>query len=352
MSLQTDLKQIRPPDAKAMQDAQARWDSIAKPLHSLGLLEENIVKIAGITGTSKVCLDRRKVLVLCADNGVVEEGVTQAGSEVTALVARQLVKGKASVNVMARHVQADVVPVDIGMFGVPGMDGLLSRKIAPGTQNIRTGAAMSRQQAEEAVLAGIDLVRMVREDGCDILATGEMGIGNTTTSSAMASVFLDVPVKQVTGRGAGLSSEGLQHKIDVIQQAITINQPDPHDPLDVLSKLGGYDIAGMAGIFLGGGIYRVPVLIDGFISSVAALTAVRLCPGVRDFLLASHVSKEPAGHMVLQELSCRPMLTCDMGLGEGAGAVAALPVLDLALTVYQQGGTFADIAMAAYEPLE
>lgn len=352
MTLQSYLRSISPLDHEAMQAAQTRWDSIAKPLHSLGLLEENIIKIAGILGTPNVSLTKRKVVVLCADNGVVEEGVTQTGSEITALVAHQLAIGRSSVSLMAQSVNAQVLAVDIGMFGEHTPDGVLPRKVAHGTCNIAKGAAMSRQQAHKALMTGIELVRTLREDGCDIVATGEMGIGNTTTSSAMASVFLGVPVQDVTGRGAGLSGEGLRHKMEVIRRAITVNQPNPDDPLDVLSKVGGYDIAGLAGMFLGGAIYRVPVLMDGFISSVAALTAVKLCPQVQDFLLASHVSKEPAGQMLLHALSCHPMLTCDMGLGEGTGAVAALPILDLALTVYHQASTFSQIQMQAYEPLE
>lgn len=352
MILKDYLERIAPPDLQAMQACQARWDSIAKPLHSLGLLEENIVKIAGILGTHKVRLKKRRVVVLCADNGVVEEGVTQTSSDITALVAQQLTKGKASVNVMAEMARAKVIPVDIGMFGDHPIPGLLQKKVAYGTQNFVKGPAMTREQAKEAILTGIHLVELLKENGCDIIATGEMGIGNTTTSSAMASVFLDVPPELVTGRGAGLSSKGLAQKVRVIYRALELLQPNPNDPLDVLSKVGGYDIAGLAGLFLGGGIYRIPMLIDGFISSVAALTAVRLCPQIRNYLLASHVSKEPAGHMVLQELLCPPMLTCDMGLGEGVGAVAALPVLDLALAVYHQVGTFADISMQAYQPLE
>lgn len=351
MTLETYLHQIQPLDAAAMQAAQARWDGIAKPLHSLGRLEEQVVQLAGIRGAHPTPLKRRVVTVFCADNGVVEEGVTQIGSEITALVAQNLAQGKAIVNTMATLAQATVLPVDIGMAAPQTIPGVLPHRVAEGSRNIAKGAAMSRAQAETAILTGIRLVKTLRENGCDVIATGEMGIGNTTTSSAMASVFLKEAPENVTGKGAGLSEQGLQTKIAVIRRAIAVNQPDPDDPLDVLSKLGGYDLAGLAGVFLGGGIHRVPIVMDGLISTVAALTAVRLCPTVSGYLLASHISREPAARMLLDALGKKPLLTCEMALGEGTGAVAALPILDMALAVYHTASTFSDIKMQPYEPL-
>lgn len=350
--LESYFQRIKPLHTPSMEMAQARWNSIAKPLHSLGLLEENVIQMAGIFGSHQVEISNRCVTVLCADNGVVEEGVTQVGSEITAKVAENLTKGQTSVNAMARLANATVLPVDIGMKQDVNISGLLQKKISYGTHNIAKGPAMSRQQAMEAILTGIHLVQTLQENGCHIIATGEMGIGNTTTSSAMASVFLQQPPEMVTGKGAGLSGEGLERKIQVIHRALAQNQPNPADPLDVLSKVGGYDIAGLTGIFLGGGIYRIPVLMDGLISSIAALTAVRLCPAVKEYLLASHVSKEPAGKQVLNVLQKKPMLTCDFCLGEGTGAVAALPILDMALEVYHSMSTFSDIQMKPYQPLE
>lgn len=215
---------------------------------------------------------------MCADNGVVAERVTQCGSEVTALVAENIARGHSSICRMASVARAEVIPVDIGMVTPVQVPGLLDRRIAAGTGNIAVGPAMSRRQAVDAIGVGMDMVRILKEQGCSMLAAGENGIGNTTTSRALSPVLLRRPAAEVTGRGAGLSDDGLARKIAAIEKAVSRNRPDPDDALDVLQKLGGFDIAGMAGVFLGGAVYRVPVLIDGFISAISALTAVRLCP--------------------------------------------------------------------------
>ena len=219
------------------------------------------------------------------------------------------------------------------------------------SEAITRNPAMTREQAAQALLTGIDLVREQREAGVRLLATGEMGIGNTTTSSAVASVLLSRPVPEMTGRGAGLSGEGLRRKIRAIESAIRVNQPDPSDPLDVLAKLGGFDLAGMCGIFLGGALFGVPVLADGFISTVAALCAVRLCPKAKKAVFASHVSAEPAGRQVLDALGLPPLITAGMRLGEGTGAVAAIPLLDMALSVFAEGDTFEESGIERYVPL-
>ena len=339
---------IQVPDTAAATAARARWDHIAKPLGSLGLLETAVVRIAGLTGSPNVCLEKRAALVLCADNGVVAEGVTQTGPEITALLAGNMVKGETSVCCMAKNAHADVIPVDMGMLHpVPGV---LNRRIAAGTQNMVQGPAMSKDQALQALQTGIDLVRDLKESGYKILATGEMGIGNTTSSSAVCAALLDMPVPAVTGRGAGLSNQALSHKISVIQRAIAVNRPNRGDALDVLSKLGGFDIAGLSGVFLGGALYRVPVLIDGFISAVSALAALRLCPNSRCAMLASHCSAEPAAAMVLDALGLSAPIQAGLRLGEGTGALCMLPMLDMALSVYHEMSTFAGIGMAAYTP--
>lgn len=337
-------------DETSMMAAQTHWDSLAKPLGSLGLLEQAVTKIAGLTGNANVRLDKRAVLVFCADNGVVKEGVTQAGSDITSLVAGNIARGNASVCRMAAVAHADVIPIDMGMAKRSETPGLIDRRIAPGTESITLGPAMTRQQALQAIQIGMELMKMQKGQGYTIFATGEMGIGNTTTSSAIASVLLGKSVAKVTGRGAGLTDTGLQRKIDVIEHAITVNSPDPNDALDVLSKLGGFDIAGMTGVFLGGALYRVPILIDGFISAVSALVATRLCPASTCAMLSSHVSAEPAGSMVLESLGFCPLITAKMRLGEGTGAVAALPLLDMALAVYHGMSTFSDIGMGRYTP--
>ena len=343
-------KKIPPFDQAAADEAKARWDGIAKPLGSLGLLEETIVRIAGITGSANVYLNRRAVIVLCADNGVVREGISQSGSEVTRIVAENLTKRQTSVCRMAGVANADVIPVDMGMASRVDNVLLLDRHIADGTRNIAEGPAMTREQAIRAVKIGIELVDSCREQGYEIIATGEMGIGNTTTSAAVASVLLGRPPREVTGRGSGLSDEALERKVRVIEKAIEVSRPDASDALDVLAKLGGFDIAGLVGIFIGGALHRIPVVIDGLISSVSALAASRLCPACRSAMFASHVSREPAAGMLLDALSLKPLITAEMRLGEGTGAVALLPLLDLALAVYHGSSSFSDIGIEAYTP--
>nr|WP_319490137.1 nicotinate-nucleotide--dimethylbenzimidazole phosphoribosyltransferase [uncultured Caproiciproducens sp.] len=350
MTLEETIHKIAPLNQAAMDAAQKRWNSIAKPLNSLGLLEKAVIQIAGITANPQISLAKRGVVVMCADNGVVAQGVTQTGSEVTAVVTENLTKCETSVCKMAQVAGAQVFPVDIGVARDVSGDGLIIRKVAYGTQDMTETAAMTRQQAVQALEIGINLVGELKAQGYKILATGEMGIGNTTTGSAIASVFLNETASMVTGRGAGLSNEGLERKIAAIEKAISVNQPDPEDALDVLAKVGGLDIAGLAGVFLGGAAYRIPVLIDGFISSVAALTAARICPKARDYLMASHVSKEPAGAMLLTELGTKPFLMAEMCLGEGTGAVAVLPILDMACAVYNSMSTFEQIEIEEYQP--
>ena len=350
MTLQEAVSNIEPLDQKAMVIAQKRWDSIAKPLHSLGKLETLLTQVAGITGNADIDLSKRGLVAMCADNGVVEEGVTQTGQEVTAIVAENFLRYDTSVGVMCKQNHAEIFPVDMGM--VTDTKVRTDHKVAYGTQNMTKGPAMTREQAIKGIEAGIAMVEELKNKGYKILATGEMGIGNTTTSSAVASVLLGKRAEEVTGRGAGLSSEGLQRKIRVIRQALEKNRPDPGDVLDVVAKVGGYDIAGMCGLFLGGAIYRIPVLIDGFISSVAALCAVRLAPLAGKYLFASHCSKEPGGKMVLDALGMSAMIGCDLSLGEGSGAVAAVPLLEMGLDVYRKMSTFEEIQVEQYQELK
>ncbi len=336
---------ICPPDLEAAARSKQRWDAIAKPLGSLGRLEDAIIKIAALTGNEDVRLDKRAVLVFCADNGVVAEGVTQTSSDITALVAGNIARGDASVCRMGAVARARVTAVDIGMLTHPAVEGLLNTPVARGTKNIALGPAMTRDEAECAIKIGIDLVRQCREQGFRLIATGEMGIGNTTTSSAVAAVLLKREVASVTGRGAGLSDEGLARKTDAIKRALAVNQPDPADAFTVLQKVGGFDLAGLCGVFLGGAIYGLPIIVDGFISATAALAASRILPEAKDFMIASHVSAEPASQAVLDALGLVPVIQAGMRLGEGTGAVAVLPLLDMALAVYHDLMTFADIGM-------
>lgn len=350
MELKALLTKIGPEHTEARERAHQHWCDCAKPLGGLGLLETVLEDIAALTGSAEIDISRRAVLVLCADNGVVAQGVTQTSSAVTAAVAKSLPAGRTSVCRMANVADCRVVPVDMGILDFPETAGVLSRRIGNGTADMTLGPAMSRAQAEAAVLTGMELVREQKEQGVRLLATGEMGIGNTTSSSAVASVLLDCPVEQVTGRGAGLSDEGLQRKIRAIRRAMEVNRPDRTDVLDVLGKVGGFDIGGMCGMFLGGALYGVPVLIDGFISSVAALCAQRLCPQAGKAMFASHVSAEPAGRLVLDTLGKTPLITAGMHLGEGTGAVAAIPLLDMACAVYRETYSFAECGIEAYQP--
>ena len=351
MTLEEVVRGIVPADQAAMEQARRRWDSIAKPLGSLGLLEEAVVRMAGIAGSPNVDISRRAVVVMCADNGVVARGVTQTGQEVTAIVAENMSSGDTSVCAMARAANAQVVPVDVGVARPLTGERVVQRNIRRGTADMTLGPAMTRSEAERAVLVGVEVAQGLCAQGINLLATGEMGIGNTTTSSAIAAVLLDRPVEDMTGRGAGLSSEGLQRKIAAIRTAVSVNRPDPADVLDVLHKVGGLDIAGLAGVFLGGALCRVPVLVDGFISSVAALAAARLCPACKDYMLGSHASEEPASKLVLSALGLRPFLYAGMRLGEGTGAVAVMPLLDMGLAVYREMATFEDTNIEAYQPL-
>jgi nicotinate-nucleotide--dimethylbenzimidazole phosphoribosyltransferase len=348
MTIEEAMNQIRPSSPQASKESRVRFDSIAKPLRSLGKLEEAVVKIAGIIENNHVLIDKKALVIMCADNGVVSEGVTQTGQEVTAIVAENFLQKRASVSIMAGYTNTDIYPIDIG---IARDTNIINKKIAYGTKNFAKEPAMTMNEAKQAIETGIAIVGELKEKGYQILATGEMGIGNTTTSSAIASVLLEKSVEEVTGKGAGLSSAGLARKIKVIKEAILLHNPDKADILDVLSKVGGFDIGGLVGVFLGGATYRIPIVIDGFISAVAALMAVKMNPLVKDYLLPSHVSKEPAAHLILEELGLEPFITCDMCLGEGTGAVALFPILDMAVNVYQEMSTFEQIQVDAYQPL-
>ena len=341
MHINEIISGIQNVDSKAYTACIEHFNQVAKPIGSLGKLEGLLANIAAITGSADIDISRKAVIVYCSDNGVVNRGVAQHGFEVTTAVAGFLLKGKASVSVMAKSCGADVFAVDVGM--VDTVDGLQSAKLMNGTNDITKHPAMSRETVEKAINIGINTVRKLKSKGYHIIATGEAGIGNTTTSSAICTILLNRPVHEVTGRGAGLDDAGLCRKITAIEQAIRFNQPDPADPLDVLHKVGGLDIAALTGVFLGGALYRIPIVMDGFISSAAALSAVRICSFVRDYILPSHVSNEPGALFLMNELGFSPVIHADMHLGEGTGAVALFPLLDMALAVYRDAATYADI---------
>ena len=347
---------------------------MAKPIGSLGILEEDIIKIAGILGNAeRIPLEKSALAVMCADHGVVEEGVTQTGQEVTRIVAENFTKGQTSVTCMCRVSGTDVFPVDVGMTGegwlwdgsgkeAPAPFVLLNRRAGAGSRNLVREAAMTGDQCERALLAGAFLARDLKQMGYGILASGEMGIGNTTPASALASVLTGAPPRLVTGRGAGLSDQGLLRKQKAVEAACKRffrqyprykefswdASAEPRDAFLLLAELGGFDIAAMTGLFLGAAAYRLPAVIDGFISSAAALLAVLMCRDVKDFLLASHVSSEPAGRLVMDQLGLKAPLDCGMHLGEGSGAVALLPLLKMGAMVYENMSTFSEIHVESY----
>ena len=349
------IAEIIPADKVIRGQALKHWSRVAKPLGSLGVLEEDVVRLAAAQGRKIPDVSRRALLIFCADNGVVEAGVSQTGQEVTAAVMGNMTRGRSCSCLMAERAGADVFPVDMGVaceMEHPGeVHPLIVRKIRYGTSNFTKGPAMTRQEALTAVLTGIDAVRVLKEQGYQMLAAGEMGIGNTTTSSAVAAVLLHKDPAEVTGRGAGLDAAGLDRKTDAIRRGIALHKPDPTNGLEVLEKVGGFDLAAMAGVFLGGAVYHVPVVVDGFIAEAAAAVAKTIAEEASDYMLAAHVSAEPAAGWLLAFLGLTPAVQAGLRLGEGTGALTLFPLLDMALSVYRDMDTFADMEIEAYKPL-
>lgn len=352
MRLEETIAGIAPIDKNSMEDSWKHWDSLCKPLRGFGKLEEMVVQLSGIRGTYLPRCEKRAVVIMGADNGVVEEGVSQTGSEVTMQVLENMGDKISSVCVMSRMLNADVIPVNIGANTDGKHPAIRNCAVRHGTGNIAKGPAMSRQECIRAIEEGIAIVGELKGQGYDLIITGEMGIGNTTTSAACAAVLFDQDPEIVTGRGAGLSSEGLRRKVEVIRRAIALNQPDKNDPVDVVAKVGGLDIAGMTGVFLGAAYYQLPVFIDGFISGVSAYLAAQLSPVSKEYMYATHCSAEPAGKMVLEALGLEPLLYAGMHLGEGTGAAAVLPLLDQALNVYYGLPDFSGGNVEQYEHLQ
>ena len=350
MTLETVLAGIRPGDPAARAAALRWWDSLAKPLGSLGQLEDAITKIAALTGDPDVRLDKRILFVACADNGVICRGVSQSDERVTRAVTKALGEGTSTVNYLAAQANCQVIPVNIGVRDLDFTPGVLQRKIRNGTNDCSVGSAMRRDECIRAIETGIQLALDAKALGADILLTGEMGIGNTTTSCLVASGMLGLDPGDLAGRGSGLSDRAFRKKIYVMRRALDCNWPDLNDPIRTMATLGGLDIAALCGLCLGGAYARIPVLLDGFIADVAAMCAVQLCPAVKDALLASHVSAEPGARTVLQVLGLSGLISAGLRLGEGSGAVMALPLLDMALAVYHSGHTFGALGIDAYTP--
>lgn len=343
---------IDPLHREAMEQAQERLDGIAKPLDGLGQFERLLVQMAGIQGTADVQASPRAILVMCADNGIVAQGVTQTSSEVTAIVAANMAAGRSSVNRMAAVGGTQVFVTDIGMEKDVDCENLRRCKVRYATADFCKEPAMTRKEALQAVEEGICWVQECREKGHRILGTGEMGIGNTTTATAVGCALLGLSPAAVTGRGAGLDDAGFRRKKEVISQALVKYDLYRQDALTTLACVGGLDIAGLAGIFIGGALYHVPIVIDGMITAVAALVADRICPGVRAYMMASHLSREPVTAKIMEALGLHPVICGDLALGEGTGAAMLFPLLDMALTVYQLNDSFAQMQIGAYERFE
>ncbi len=343
---------IKIPNAELYKQNKKNWDAVAKPLDGMGKFEDFIAKIGAILGTQKPDLSKTKVLVLCSDNGIVEEGISQSEQDVTALCAKNISAYQSALGAMAKAVGVDIDVVDIGMINEEEIIGVSNRKVAFGTKNFRKEPAMTKEQAIRAMQVGMDLVKEAKEQGYSIVATGEMGIGNTTTSSAICAALLNLPAKEVTGKGAGLNDIRLQHKIKVIEESLNDYALCSCQTLEILQTFGGFDIAGMVGIFLGGAYYQLPIVMDGIISMAAALIAKRLSENVREYIIPSHKSKEPAVEKILQELQLDPVIDAKMALGEGTGALMMISLLRMANEVYKSSASFGDYGLIQYERFE
>ncbi len=345
------LKNIRPLDKKAMQAARDRQDQLTKPPGSLGRLEELSVQIAGIRGEVLPSMKNKAVITMAGDHGVVASGVSAYPQEVTPQMVYNFLRGGAGINVLARQTGARVVVVDMGVAApLESHPQLISRKVAPGTNNLATGPAMTREQAIQSIQTGIEIVEAELAKGLDIVGTGDMGIGNTTPSSAICSAITGQPVAKITGRGTGINDQQHAHKIKVIEQGLAVNQPDSKDALDVLTKVGGFEIGGLAGVILGAAHYRIPVVIDGFISGAAALIACGLSSKARDYIIASHMSVEPGHKAMLKHLKLKPLLDLNLRLGEGTGATLGIFMAECAVRVLAEMATFAEAGVSEASP--
>ena len=337
---------IRPVSTEWLETAWQRLDDLTKPRRSLGLLEELAARYAAIREEAAPQITGKAVFVFAGDHGVVDEGVSAYPREVTALMVNTFLAGGAGINVLARSAGADVRVVDIGMATpLPDAPGLIQRCVRRGTGNLLREPAMSREEAEQGIEVGVEMARTAREQGVSIVATGDMGIGNTTPSSALFAALLPAAPRDVTGRGTGLHDEGLDHKVRVIERALERASGELNDPVSALAALGGLEIAGICGLCLGGAAHRMAVMVDGFISSAGALIAMRINPAVADYLVFSHCSVEKGHRVFFEREGLRPLLDLDMRLGEGTGAAVAMQILEDGVRIYNEMSTFAEVGI-------
>ncbi|MFQ5480284.1 MAG: nicotinate-nucleotide--dimethylbenzimidazole phosphoribosyltransferase [Thermodesulfobacteriota bacterium] len=344
--IEDSIKAIRPVDKGLLEEAQARLDSLTKPRGSLGRLENIAKRLVAISGKKSPSIEKKIIFTFASDHGVACEGVSAYPPEVTEQMVLNFLRGGAGINVLARHAGAEVAVVDIGVdcdFASP--DGLIDKKVMRGSGNIRKGPAMTRDEAVKCLEVGITLAREYAGDGV-VFGTGDMGIANTTPSSAIVAAFTGCAPAEVTGAGTGVNEDVRRHKIGVIEDALKVNSPDPSDPLDVLSKVGGPEIAGIAGLIIGAASERVPLVVDGFISTAGALAAYELAPSIKDYLFYAHKSVERGHRIMLERLGARPLLDLDLRLGEGTGAALAMTMIEAGLKIYNEMATFGEAGVS------
>ncbi|MDI6886571.1 MAG: nicotinate-nucleotide--dimethylbenzimidazole phosphoribosyltransferase [archaeon] len=346
MSMKDTIERIKALDERAMSIARERQDNLTKPARSLGSLEDLSIKIAGITGNPMPKLKDKVIITMAGDHGVAEEGVSAFPKEVTAQMIFNFLSGGAGINVLARHVGARVVVVDMGVAVDIKDEMLVNKKIAYGTANMTKRPAMRYEDAARSIGAGIEVLELEAEKGMDIVGVGDMGIGNTTPSSAIAAVITGEAVREVTGRGTGIDDEALEQKINVIEEAIRVNNPNKKDPIDVLAKVGGFEVGGMAGVMLAAASHRIPVVIDGFISGAAALIAYEIAPDVRDYMIAAHRSVERGHSVILDYIGLKPLLDLNMRLGEGTGAALGISIVEAACKILTEMKTFKEAGVS------
>ncbi|MFQ6121757.1 MAG: nicotinate-nucleotide--dimethylbenzimidazole phosphoribosyltransferase [Dehalococcoidales bacterium] len=352
-NLTRTIEMIKPLDKEAMTKARARQDTLTKPQGSLGRLEELSIQLAGIQGKPIPQIKHKAIITMAGDHGVTAEGVSAYPKEVTAQMVANFLGGGAGINVIAHQIGARVIVVDMGVATeLEPNPRLVLRKVGSGTRNMALGPAMTAEQAVKAIETGIEIVFAEVAKGLDIVGTGDMGIGNTTASSAICAVMTGNPVAKVTGRGTGISDKQLTHKIKVIDRALALNHPDPTQPLDVLAKVGGFEIGGLAGVMLGAAANRIPVVIDGFISGAAALIAAALSPALKDYLIAAHLSAEAGHRLLLKYLGLKPLLNLDMRLGEGTGAALGIFLAETAVRILAEMTTFTEAGVSEKEGAE
>jgi len=350
MKLEEIIKDIKPLDETAMKAARARQDTLTKPRGSLGRLEELSIQLAGMKADPFPSVERKAVIVMAADHGVAHEGVSAYPSDVTAQMVLNFVRGGAAINVLAHQARARVTVVDIGVEAdFEPMPGLVRRKVLCGTRNMVQGPALTREEAQQALQVGADVLQEEAAHGLDLVATGDMGIGNTTPSSAITAIMTGLPVARVVGRGTGIDDEGLERKIKVIEQSLAVNQPDPGEALDVLHKVGGLEIAGLAGVMIAAASRRIPIVVDGFISTASAMIAVGLAPGVREYLISSHQSVEIGHQAMLKHLGLKPLLDLNLRLGEGTGSALAFHLIEASTRILREMATFEEAGVSDKE---